>query len=62
MRVYVKVILYSITFPILFYNPFIAFIVLIATHGFIWYFEKNRSENTNPDKSESSFSSPKDDN
>jgi|GEM_PF-4818017 hypothetical protein len=62
MRVYVKVILYSISFAILFYDQFISFIVLIAIHGFAWYFEKNRSENTNSDKSEIPFSSPKDDN
>jgi chromate transport protein ChrA len=40
MRIYLKLILYAVSFVVLFYNPFVAFVLLIGTHGLVWYFEK----------------------
>jgi hypothetical protein len=40
MPIYLRLILYAVSFAVLFYNPFVAFVLLIGTHGLVWYFEK----------------------
>jgi chromate transport protein ChrA len=40
MPIYLRLILYAVSFVVLFYNPFVAFVLLIGIHGFVWYFEK----------------------
>ena len=42
MPIYLRLILYAVSFAVLFYNPFVAFVLLIGTHGLVWYFEKKR--------------------
>lgn len=40
MNIYLRLILYAVSFAVLFYNPFVAFVLLIGAHGLVWYFEK----------------------
>ena len=42
MPIYLRLILYAVSFAVLFYNPFVAFVLLIGTHGLVWYLEKKR--------------------
>lgn len=46
MNIYFKILLYGISFVILFYNVTIAFGFLIATHGLIWYLGKEKKTNS----------------
>lgn len=48
MKIYIKIFGYAISFGMLFFNPLIAFFLLIVTHGLVWYVDnKNQKENQN---------------
>jgi hypothetical protein len=40
MKIYIMIFGYAISFGMLFFNPFIAFVLLITPHGLVWYVDK----------------------